>query len=68
MVIVSMFVYHFVDPDLKVEIFLVKGKPAENEGVDFEIGTSARLYWRLQKVSCKACPLFHCFLMTKNSF
>ena len=42
-----MFVYHFVDPDLKVEIFFEKDRAAENGGVDFEIGdigTSAPLY------------------------
>ena len=47
MVIDSIFVYHFVDPDLKVEvIFRNKGK-AESGGVDFEIrniGTSAHWY------------------------
>ena len=47
MVIDSMFIYRFVDPDLRVEIFFRKGRRAENEGVDFEtrvIGTSAHLY------------------------
>ena len=42
-----MFVYHFVGPDLRVEIFFKKDKAAENGGVDFEIGdigTSAHLY------------------------
>ena len=46
-VIDSMFVYYFVDPDLRVDIFLEKGEAAENGGVDFEIGdvdTSAQLY------------------------
>ena len=32
-----MFVYHFVDPDLRVETFLKKVETAENGGVDFEI-------------------------------
>ena len=33
-----MFVYYFVDPDLRVETFLKKVKTAENGGVGFEIG------------------------------
>ena len=46
-VIYSTFVYHIVDPDLRVKIFLEKEGEAENGGVDFEIGdtdTSANLY------------------------
>ena len=38
-----MFVYYFVDPDLRVEKFFEKQGAAEMEGVDFEIkdiGTS----------------------------
>ena len=68
MVIDIMFVYHFVDSDLKIEIFFEKEGLAENGGVDFEIGdigTSALLYWRLKKISCKACLLFYCILATK---
>ena len=38
MIIDSMFVYHFVDPDLRVETFLKTDEAAENGGVDFEIG------------------------------
>ena len=38
-----MFVYHFVDPDLKVKIFFENKGTAENGGVDFEISTSACL-------------------------
>ena len=52
MVIDSLFVYHFVDPDPRVEIFFEKARAAENEGVGFEIGdigTFVRLYWRLKK-------------------
>ena len=52
-----MFVYHFVDPDLRVETFFQKDGAAENRGVDFEIGdigTSAHLYWKLKKSSCRA--------------
>ena len=33
-----MFVYHFVDPDLRVEIFFNKEGTAENGGIDFELG------------------------------
>ena len=32
-----MFVYYFVDPDLRVEIILRKQKTAESGGIDFEI-------------------------------
>ena len=47
MVIDSIFIYHFVDPDLRVETLFKKDEAAENGGVDFqigEIGTPARLY------------------------
>ena len=47
MVINSMFIYHFVGPDLRVETFFKKDEAAENGCVDFEagdIGTSAHLY------------------------
>ena len=63
-----MFVYHFVDPDLKVEIFFEKEGAAENVGINFEIGdinTSTHLYWRLKKIACSACLLFYYFLVTK---
>ena len=46
-VINSMFIYHFVDPDLRVETFFQKDEEVKNGGVDFEIGdigTSAHLY------------------------
>ena len=71
MVIESRFVYHFADSDLKVETFFEKDGATENGGINFEIGdigTSAHLYWRLKKMSCRACLLFHCFIVTKNSF
>ena len=64
MVIGSMFVYHFVDPDLRIEIFFQKEGATENGGIDFEIGdigTSAHLYCRLKKNSCRACLLFYGF-------
>ena len=54
-----MFVYHAVDPNLRVEIFFKKEGAAENGSVDFEkgdIGTSAHLYWKLKKISCWAVP------------
>ena len=35
MVINSMFVYHFVDADLRVEIIFRKERTTENEGIDF---------------------------------
>ena len=37
MVIDSMFVYHFVDPDLRVEIIFRKEGAAENGGIAFEV-------------------------------
>ena len=33
-----MFVYQFVEPDLRIEVFFEKDGAAENGGVDFEIG------------------------------
>ena len=36
-VINSMFVYHFVNPDLRVEIIFRKERTAENGRIDFEI-------------------------------
>ena len=47
MVIDSMFMYHFVNPDLRVEIIFRKERTAENRGTDFEIkdiDTSAHWY------------------------
>ena len=32
-----MFVYYFVDPDLRVEIIFRKERTAESEGIGFEI-------------------------------
>ena len=37
MVIDSMFMYHFVNPDLRVEIIFRKERTTENRGTDFEI-------------------------------
>ena len=60
-----MFVYHFVNADMRVEIF-------KNVGVDFEIGdidASTHLYWSLKKILCIACLLFyHFFGDNINSF
>ena len=39
----SIFVYHFVNPGLQIEIIFREERAAENEGIDFEIvdiGTS----------------------------
>ena len=44
-----MFVSHFVDPDLRMEIFFKKEGTLKNGGINFEvgdIGTSAHLYWQ----------------------
>ena len=46
-VIDIMFVYDFVDPDLRIEKFFEKEELAETRSIDFkirDIGTSARLY------------------------
>ena len=39
-----MVVYHFVDPDLRVEIFFKQAGTAVNESVDFEIGDTDFLH------------------------
>ena len=38
-----MFVYHFVDPDLRVEIIFRNEETTENKGTDFEMGIEAPL-------------------------
>ena len=38
MAVVTMFVYHFVYPDLRVEKFFKKEEATETGSVDFEIG------------------------------
>ena len=38
MVMSSMFVYHFVHPNLRAEIIFKKEEAAENGVIDFEIG------------------------------
>ena len=43
-----MFVYYFVDPDLRVEINLRKEKTAESGGIDFEIvNIDSSAHWYL---------------------
>ena len=64
-----MFVDHFVDPDLRLETFFEKDGAAENGGVGSEIrdiGTSAHLYWRLKKISFRACLFSYCFFGDKK--
>ena len=71
MVIDSIFVYHFVDRDLRVEIIVRKEETVENGGIGFEIGdigTSAFWYWRLTRISSRAGLLFYYFFGDKNSF
>ena len=68
-VIDSIFVYHFVDLDLKVEIFFEKEGAVENRDVDFEIGdvgTSAHLYWRMTTILFRACLVFYYFFGDKK--
>ena len=68
MVIDSVFVYHFVDPDLRVEIFFEKEGAAGNGSDGLEIkdkATSEDLYWKLKKILCGACLLFF-FLVKKK--
>ena len=48
MLIDSMFVYHFIDSDLRAEMFFEKEQTAENGVVDFEIGEIGTF------------PLLHC--------
>ena len=47
-----------VDSHLRVQTFFEKDGALENGSFDFEIrdiGTRAHLYWRLKKISCRAC-------------
>ena len=66
-----MFVDRFIDPDLRLETFFEKDRAAENGGVDLyigNIGTSAQLHWRLNKISFRACLLFYSFFGDKKVF
>ena len=75
MIIESMFVYHFLNPDLRVEIIFRKEGTAENGGIDFEIRDMATRYLctlvlEVQEVSCRTCLHFYYFFghKKKNSF
>ena len=64
-----MFVYHFVDPNLRVEIVHKKEGEAKNGGLDFEIGDtniSEHLYWGLKEISCRPCMFFLLFFFFGN--
>ena len=53
---------YFVDPDLREQILFEKEEATENGCIDFEIGgigTSKHLYWRLKKITCRACLRFY---------
>ena len=53
MVIDSMFVYHFIDPGLKVEIFCKRERTAKIGGVNFEnrdISTFSQFCLGLNKI------------------
>ena len=66
-----MFVYHFVDPDLSVDIIFRKEGTAENRGIDYEIGdigTSTHWYWRSKKISYRVWLLFYYFFDKKIAF
>ena len=70
---VCSFTIYFVDLDLRIETFFQKdGAQQKMEwGVNFEIGligTSAHFYWRLKKISCRACLLSYCFGDKKIAF
>ena len=60
-----MFVSHFSDPDLRVEIFFEKEGAAENRGVDFEIWTQAPLHTSMEVeeifIQSLSVLLFYCF-------
>ena len=65
-----MVVYHFVDSDLKDEIFSDKEGATEWGGTDFEIahqGTCCTPVLGVEEISCRACQLFCCFLVAKNN-
>ena len=67
-----MFVYHFVDPDLGVEIFFKKERTTEKVCVDFEIrvsDTCAHLYCRWREFHAESVWFYIVFLVIKkNSF
>ena len=57
-----MFVYHFVYPNLAVEILSEKAGKQKTGGVDFEIEDSSTfvfLYCGLKTIACSACLLLY---------
>ena len=72
-VIDKMFVYHFADPDLRIETFFEKNGAVENGEVDLEIGdlsSPVHLYWRMKEISFRVCLLSYCLFgdQTKTTF
>ena len=65
MVIDSTFAYHFVDLDLRVEIFFDKERLTENGSVDFEIG-DVSTFAHFTKFHAEPVCFFYCFLVTKK--
>ena len=74
-----MFVYHFVDPDLRVEIIFRKEERSENWGIEFNIGYRDNIFiykdigtshtvLEVEEMSCRACLLYYYFFGDKNSF
>ena len=55
-----MTVYHFVDPEVRVEIFFKKGGTIETGEVHFEIGGSSTY------TCITHLPVFCCSLVTKK--
>ena len=74
-----MFVYHFVDSDLRVEIIFRKDETSENGGIDFDIGYrdntlsykdigTFHTVLEVEEISCRACLLYYYFFGDKNRF
>ena len=64
-----MFIYHFVDPDLRVETFFEKDEAAETGGVHFEIGdigTSAQLVFKVEENLMQILSAFFLFFGDKK--
>ena len=63
-----MFLYHFIDPDLRVEIFEIE-RVTKKGRIDFEMGNwdiCTHLHWGLKKISCRFCLFFCLFLRGKK--
>ena len=61
MIINSIIVYHFVDPDLRFQIFFEEEGRTKNGSFDSEIenmGTSSNLYWELKKFHAEPVYFF----------